>query len=366
MPLITSIVFIFLILRLIVAAYNYFSKPSLPFGNTQSNKKVSILIPARNEELSILTLLKSISEQNYQNYEVIILDDASSDNTYKHAKKYADAHPKFRIIKGDKLPTGWTGKNYACKQLAKAASGDYLLFVDADVKLYPQSISSALAHAEKHALALLSLFCDQKMETLGEKGVIPLMNYMLLTLLPLKLILKNSDPIFSAACGQFMLFDANNYHANQWHKRVSGEITEDLKIIKMIKQKGYKSDALLSNGLVSCRMYNSHSQAVAGFSKNLITPFNDSTLLFSVYLFLTTLAPTYLIFTEQWYLLLGMLILISLTKTFISLSSNQSVFWNILLHPIHIANLFLIGSLAIVRKHSQTGEWKGRNLYAKN
>jgi chlorobactene glucosyltransferase len=103
------------------------------------------------------------------------------------------------------------GKNWACHQLAAQAEGQYLLFVDADVQIGPEFIQSALHEVKTKNLALLSVFNDQLMYTLGEKLVVPLMHYILLTLLPLRLVYRTKDPRIAAASGQCMVFEAATY-----------------------------------------------------------------------------------------------------------------------------------------------------------
>ena len=133
-----------MVLRFTVTLFNFISNPKLPHTKRAYMQPVSILIPARNEEDNILTLLQSIYQQDYQNYEVIILDDSSEDNTYKICADFAEKHHQFRVIKGEKLPYDWLGKNYACHQLAKEAKGDYFLFLDADEQVYNGLINSAI------------------------------------------------------------------------------------------------------------------------------------------------------------------------------------------------------------------------------
>ena len=360
MEFISIAVFVFLLLRLIVAGYNYFSAHKLKLSRSTCSKKISILIPARDEESNILVLLESIAKQSYAHYEVIILDDDSSDNTFSLADTFAKHHPKFKVIKGNKLPQGWTGKNYACWQLAAQATGDYLLFLDADVFLSPNLLESIIGYAEKKELSLLSLFSNQQMETHGEKSVVPLMNFMLLTLLPIKLIGSHPHPVFSAACGQLMLFKAEDYHQHQWHEQLSGEVTEDLKIIKLVKRKGFKTDALLAGELLSCRMYTSYQGAVAGFSKNFITPFNDSVCLFCLYLLTITIGPLLVFGFGNVNYILPILALILMIRCFTSASSGQNILMNLVYHPVQMANLLIIGCIAIQNNRSQSGQWKGR------
>ena len=119
---------------------------------------------------------------------MIVLDDDSSDSTYAICAEFAAKHPAFRVIKGKELTGQWLGKNYACHQLAKQAKGEYLLFLDADEKISNGLINSAVHRMHFRSLALLSLFTNQQMKTIGEKLTVPLMHYILLNLLPLRLV----------------------------------------------------------------------------------------------------------------------------------------------------------------------------------
>lgn len=362
MAIVLIIVFVFLILRLLVAGFNYFSTPKLQLSKNSCEERISILIPARNEEQNISVLLDSILAQDYPNYEVIILDDGSTDNTFAFANNFAKKNSNFRVIKGKPLETGWTGKNFACWQLARESAGKYLLFLDADVKLAPDLMNSAVHHVQRNRLSLLSLFSDQKMNSIGENSVIPLMNYLLLTLLPIRLIFGHSNPIFAAACGQFMLFDADNYRQQQWHYKARAEVTEDLKIMKMVKEAGCRGDGLLANGLISCRMYNCYTDAVNGFSKNMITPFNDSIPLFILFLLFILVGPVLVIATFDVYLILLLFFIVILTRLMTSSLSGQNVWLNAFLHPLQMLSLLLIGCLAIQRTSTKTRQWKGRIL----
>ncbi|MDP9048831.1 MAG: glycosyltransferase family 2 protein, partial [Bacteroidota bacterium] len=271
-----SITLFFLVLRFTVTLFNFISNPKLTRINRSYTDLVSILIPARNEEENILHLLESIRAQNYKNYEVIIYDDDSTDRTYAVCSAYVATRPAFRVIKGAELPAGWLGKNYACDQLSKNARGSYFLFLDADVVVYDNLINSAVHRMHLYKLGLLSLFPNQVMQTVGEKTTVPLLHYLLLNLLPLRLVYLIKNAAVSVACGQFMLFDAGQYRQNQWHSAVKNKVVEDAWIMKQVKAAGYNGDVLLANNMVRCRMYKNYGQAMAGFSKNALGVFNYS------------------------------------------------------------------------------------------
>lgn len=356
------LIYFFLILRFCVTLFNFISNPKLTKVAHQYHDLVSILIPARDEEKNILTLLQSIQNQDYKNIEVIVLDDHSSDQTYALCEEFLKDKPSFKIIRGKTLPKGWLGKNFACHQLAQQAKGKYLLFLDADEEIYDGLINSSVYRTKVHKLSLLSLFTNQVMVSLGEKTVVPLMHFVLLNLLPLRLIYLSKNPAFAAASGQFMFFDAEKYHQNQWHQIVKNQVVEDVEIMKQVKQQGLKGEGLLANGLIRCRMYNNYSEALYGFSKNFLAPFNYSVLTFLMYIVFIIGGPFLVFVTLPLQLFLMMVSLIILTRIMISLSSGQNPLYNVLLHPFQMISLIFVAHLA-VRKHlTKTTTWKGRNV----
>lgn len=354
--------FFFIILRFTVTLFNFISNPKLHRVAKHYPDKVSILIPARDEADNILTLLQSIHEQDYPNYEVIILDDGSSDNTYQLCADFAEKHSAFKVIKGDDLPADWLGKNYACYQLAQQAKGDFFLFLDADEKVHNGLINSAVHRMYLRNLSLLSLFANQEMHTTGEKLVVPLMHYILLNLLPLQLVYLVKNPSVAAASGQFMLFDAESYTENQWHEQVKHKVVEDVEIMKAVKGSGYNGEALLANGMVSCRMYKSYNEAINGFGKNFLAAFNYNVIGFLIYILLVISGPMLVIMTFDFQLIFFMFGLIILTRIMISLSAMQNTFYNVFLHPLQMFSLTLIAFTAIQKHLTKTTIWKGRKI----
>jgi len=356
------IIYFFLILRFCVTLFNFISNPKLTKVSHQYHDLVSILIPARDEEKNILTLLQSIQKQDYTNFEVIVLDDHSSDQTYDLCADFAFKNPAFKVIRGQPLPESWLGKNYACYQLAQQAKGKYLLFLDADEEIYEGLINSSVYRTKLHRLTLLSLFTNQVMVTLGEKIVVPLMHYMLLNLLPIRLIYLSKNPSFAAASGQFMFFDAEKYHQHQWHQKMRNQVVEDVEIMKCLKQNGLKGEGLLANGLIRCRMYNNYQEAIHGFSKNFLAPFNYSIFTFLLYLVFLIGGPILVGLTLNLQLFLMMISLIILTRIMISLESGQNAFYNVILHPLQMISLIVIAHFSIKKHLTKTVIWKGRKV----
>jgi len=351
---------IFLVIRFSVTVFNFLSNPKLPRSVKHYDYKVSILIPARDEAENIIALLHSIKAQDYQNYEVIVLDDNSSDDTFELVEQFVNENPKFAVVRGKELPTGWLGKNFACHQLSKLATGNYLLFLDADEEIKRGLINSLIFRTENGDLSLLSIFTNQVMQSVGEKLTVPLMHFILINLLPLRLVRASDNPAFSAASGQCMFFKASNYHDFQWHERVKNKIVEDVEIMKLVKQEGFKTEALLANNLIYCRMYKNLNESINGFSKNLLAGFGSNIIILLIYQLLVITWPIILIVNLDLSLLALPLTLVILSRLMISLLSGQNVLLNLVLHPVQML-FFLLISLISIKKHLfKNGTWKGR------
>ena len=362
MIILLSVIFFFLILRFAVTLFNFISVPKLRRVTKHYEDKVSILVPVRNEENTILTLLESILQQDYSNYEVIILDDDSEDNTFSICEQFAQVNPHFKVERGEPLPEGWLGKNFACYQLAHLATGRYLLFLDADEKIYRGLINSAVHRIKTNKLALLSLFTDQEMVTLGENLVVPLMHYVLLNLLPIRLIYLSKNYAFAAASGQFMMFEAQSYHHYQWHSVARDKVVEDIEIMKLVKLEKLTGEALLANGMIRCRMYTGYADAIRGFSKNFLAPFNYSIPTFLFYLVVLIGGPLIVISTLNVQLIVFMFSLIVMSRTMISFLSGQRAWVNTVLHPLQMLSLAVIAYFSIQKQLTKTSTWKGRRV----
>jgi len=352
-----------LIVFSIISIYNLFSalelKSQMPFVNDK--KLVSVLIPARNEENNIEKCIQGAIGQDYQNKEIIILDDQSTDNTYLIASSFNSN--KINILKGKELPIDWLGKNWACHQLAQQAKGQYLLFIDADVELKPEVISSAIYELEKSNSTLLSIFPTQIIKSFGEYLIVPLMNWLLLTFLPLRFVYNSSSNAFVAANGQFMLWKKDDYVKIGGHQKVKDKVVEDMELARLVKQNQFKVTTLLGGELVFCRMYNSFSDSYIGFQKNFYPGFSITPLFFFfIILFLLVVFLLPLLVISNTFHSFIPIILIIIIRIAVSIKSKQSLFNNIILHPIQMVLMFWIGIISILKFKTNQLVWKQRKL----
>ena len=349
--------------RFIVALVNFLSFHFLPLKpQLETNPTVTVLIPARNEEKNIASILNQLTNSTYQPLDIIVYNDKSTDKTEEIAAKFADENNNIRVLKGTELPEGWLGKNYACYNLAKHAKSEFLLFLDADVEVKDGLIEGALDYMLNYKLKLLSIFPKQIISSFGEQISVPLMNWILLSFLPLVLIRKSSNPAFSAANGQFMMFDASTYKKHQPHSLFRAHKVEDIAISQYYKKNSLLTDTMLGNNLIRCKMYSGLNEAVSGFTKNIFQFFGNSVALTILVGLITTLTPfmVYLYFGLS-YLLMYIMASV-LLRVFVSLASKQSVFKNLIFQiPQHIVFLYIIykGIRTITKRELI---WKGRNI----
>jgi len=188
------------------------------------------------------------------------------------------------------------------------------------------------------------------------------MHYLLLNLLPLRLVYLAKNPAIAAASGQFMLFNAEVYRQYEWHKGAKDKVVEDVEIMKQVKVRGFNGESLLANGMISCRMYTGYDTAINGFGKNFLAAFNYNIFSFLIFLLLLIAGPMIVMMTLNFQLILMMSGLILLTRIMISLESGQNASINVILHPLQMFSLVLIAFSAIQKYLTKTTEWKGRKI----
>lgn len=347
----------------------------LPF-NTAELPFVSVLIPARNEQDNIEQCITSLFKQNYPEYEVIVLNDNSTDNTEEILSRLKLKFPKLKIINGAELPEGWIGKSFACNQLEKAAKGDWLLFTDADTIHNSNSIRIGIETALIRNADLLSVVPYQITKTFSEKLVIPILHFVTFSLLPFYFLEKKGFKQFTIAVGQYMLFKKSALNKIGGYEAVKNEIVEDVLMGKLIKKN--KMQLIVINGIemVSCRMYRNFAQVWEGFSKNIFAGlgfsfFTMSLIIISYFIFfiLPFYWTIYFIVT-QGFSLLSFICLAQISINYFirfTLSVKYKLsFASSFMHPFGILTVILItlNSWRLVA-FSSGPSWKGRSYKLK-
>ena len=229
---------------------------------------VSVIVPARNEEANLALCLESLLSQTGVTFEIIVVDDASTDRT----RQIAQSFPQVHVVDAPPLPLGWTGKNNALVAGAKTARGKWLLFTDADTVHHPGSLAHSLAEAEQHGTALLSYSPEQEVHGFWENAVMPVIFAELAcTYRPSQVC----DPATSAAAanGQYLLITRQAYDAVGGHTAVATSLLEDVALAKAVKASGRRIFFRFGGDAVRTRMYRSFSQLREGWTKNLVLLF---------------------------------------------------------------------------------------------
>lgn len=229
---------------------------------------VSILVPARNEAANIEACLAGLLAQDYPHFEVVVLDDGSTDDTAARVLRLASGSGRLRLERGVPLPHGWAGKTHACRQLAQRARGDWLLFVDADTRHAPELLSRAMGEAVRTEADLLSAFPRQEIGTPGEALTVPFIYWVLFTLLPLRFVWERPEPAFTAACGQFLLARREPYFASGGHGAAPWSLHDGLHLARRFKREGRRVRLADLSPWISCRMYRGLRECWNGFSRN--------------------------------------------------------------------------------------------------
>jgi chlorobactene glucosyltransferase len=230
---------------------------------------ISVLVPARDEEMNIRNLLETLQQQDYPNFEILVLDDNSTDNTAAIVNEMAAADSRIHLLYGKPLPEDWAGKPFACYQLAQKAKGDWLLFVDADTLHEPHMLRSVLALAMEMKTTLLSGFPRQLAVPLSVKVCIPVMNFILLSFVPLWWLHRSKTPKPSVAIGQFFFFNKDEYWRMGGHQVVQGRIVEDVRMGIEVANHGGKHIAVDLSTVTSCHMYRDFGSMWRGLARSI-------------------------------------------------------------------------------------------------
>lgn len=230
---------------------------------------ISVLIPARNEEKNIRRCLESLNKQDYPNYEVLVLDDNSEDNTNVIVSGVAAGDRRIKLFKGQPLPEDWAGKSFACHQLAQKARGSWLLFVDADTEHAPHMLRSVLALAMELKTSLLSGFDRQISDTFPLKIVMPFMYFIMLGWAPLWWLHRSKTPKASIAIGQFLFFSRDGYWRFGGHEAVKSRVLEDIWLGAEVTRYGGRHVAVDLGPVVNCYSYHSIPEVWNGLSKSI-------------------------------------------------------------------------------------------------
>lgn len=270
----------FTALLLLVGLVNFFAiKRFDEYPTAKDLPRVSILVPARNEADKIEACVKSLLAQKYADFDVLVLDDHSKDETHLILERLAERDARLRVLTGKPLPGGWLGKHWACHQLARSASGELVLFTDADTRHAPNMLRDSVSAFLAEDADMLTIFPREETVTWGERLVIPAIGFFIFSFLPLALVQKLRLPALAVAIGQFMMFRRESLEAIGGFESVRANTMDDVSLARQIIRRGFRWRIMDGTHHVTCRMYSGFWDAVDGFTKNIFAYFDYHVLL---------------------------------------------------------------------------------------
>jgi hypothetical protein len=351
------------------------SLPLLPQGEGVGGEgkvgvegKVSVLIPARNEEKSIAACVEAVLATQAVEIEVIVLDDHSSDRTAEVVRGIAARDPRVRLDSAPPLPDGWSGKQHACFVLSKLARYDHFAFLDADVRLKPDALARMMRFLNQSQADLVSGFPFQETGSFLEKMLIPLINWLLLSFLPIFFMRYFRMAGFGAGCGQLFVSSRSAYQKAGGHQAIKSSRHDGLMLPRAYRRTGFMTDICDAGSIATCRMYRSFHTVWFGLAKNAREGmaatrqigFWTMVLTCGQVLPLGLAISSYLLDSEAWLIFAAAAMLSFVARLHLAARSDQSIQGS-LLHPLAILLLLAVQWYAIGRAIlGMPVGWKGR------
>jgi chlorobactene glucosyltransferase len=332
---------------------------------------VSVLIPARNEEKNFERCLNSLRNQIYKNYEILVINDNSTDGTGKILERISAEDNRIKVFTGKSLPDDWYGKPFALHQLSANAKGEILLFTDADTIHNPASISWAVTNLQKLNADMISGYIGQVFLKFGEVITVPIMFFLTGFIIPLFLNRYTRKSWFSAAIGQYIAIRHEVFKAIGGCEAFKKKTSEDIYMARFVKRKGYSTRFLNITEHVNCRMYNGYRDAVEGIGKNIFDFLGKNTFV----IFLLAIAVLFFLFfpfplligcfinSSPWTLQI-IIVNILYTLTWLFMFLGQRLNWMYgFLWPLMFLNLLYMAFWSWFRTISGRGFlWKDRKV----
>jgi chlorobactene glucosyltransferase len=336
--------------------------------------RVSVLIPARNEARNIVKCVRGVLAGTQAPHEVIVYDDGSTDGTCEILERLTEVEPRLRVVHGGELPPGWVGKVHACHRLTQAATGDVLVYLDADVIPEPSCLARLGSLFKGYDADVVTAGLRQVTITLAEQMVVPLLHLTYLAWLPLPFIWRTSDPRFLIANGQLLAIKRDALEKAGGWEAVRAEMVDDMALCRRAKAAGARVVFADGHRMALCRMYESRHDVFQGFSKNLYEGVGGRpiglAIVFLLYggVFLAPFVTLYLSFSGFRFLLWPSLAGVgaNLLIRGVMAARFRQIANTILLHPVGIAWVLAIAVNSF--RWTRRGEitWRGRSYPARH
>jgi len=333
----------------------------IPRNSRDLSASVAVLLPVRNEAANIVNLVASLKTQTgISDLKFYFLDDNSEDQTLELLKLEIAGDQRFTFSSGQLLPEGWLGKPWALEQLRAKTNADYIVNIDADVRLVPRAICAAINLIIDQKLDFVSPYPKQIAESFGERMVQPLLQWSWLSTAPLRIAEKSGRASLAVANGQFFAVRESALAAVSGYSASKSAVLDDLELARTLLRNGFKGCVVDGSHIATCHMYNSWAEVKAGYGKSLWAAFGSrfGSFLAITFLFLTGILPLLAAitgFTAGFYALEFVII-----SRIIAARVSGSKFLDAFLHPI--STLILIYLIFYSWSARGKVQWKGRTL----
>lgn len=264
-----------------------------PSSDDDSGPKVSILVPARNEAANIGACVEACLASDWGRLEMVVVDDNSTDGTAELARAAGAGDSRLHVVSGTERPPDWAGKAWACRRAAGEATGDLLLFVDADVRIHPATVRALVGAMKDGKLGLASAFGTWELVSFWERALIPTVGWFIRGATDLDRVNTPGRPE-AFANGQLIMVEREAYESVDGHGAVKGQILDDVRLAEAMKRRGHATGLFVAPWAFRVRLYRSLSEIYWGYAKNLYEGMGRQPLLglgAVLFVFVGTLAP---------------------------------------------------------------------------
>jgi len=281
--LLPNILVVLCVLYLVVVAVINMSKLRnlRDYPDSGTHPRISVLVPARNEEATIGPCVSSLLAQDYPDFQVIVINDNSTDGTGTILSKLGQGDSRLKVISGQPLPPDWLGKHWACHQLYMAADGELLLFTDADTVHTPDTLRCAAAALLAEKADMLSILPRHILGTLAEKLIMPGFALGAFANIPLPARLRPGNTKMVSSSGKLMLFRRASYEAAGGFRSIRQSVLDDLQLAERVSLLGMRYRVFDGTDNTTCRMYRNWTELHQGLSKNVFPSYGYNVPLFT-------------------------------------------------------------------------------------
>ncbi len=346
----TFTVLVFLVLRFTVTLFNFLSNPKLTIFRPAFATSVSIVIMLRNEESNLLNLLDSIKLQDFEQYEVFIYYSVMEPQDEETVAQFCRQDSRFSMVRGHLNDYSW---------IEDHAKGDYLMLLDSNTHIHAGLLNSLIYRIRVFRLGMISVIPTQVVKSFRQQLLGPLNDFMLLNMVPLRLVKLFKTPVLSVSSRDCLFMDAQKCYANQWLERLDPR-KGTTELLRMVKQDQEKAEVLLGNTLVYKRPKNNDAEALATAAENLKMYFNGNLLIAFVYVFLVVFGPLVVLIGFDINVLVLPIGLIFLSRIMTAFLTAQNPIYTVLTHPLQMLMLVVVYIKALSKQLLTSGKQKLR------